>query len=64
MQAFCKVFFVSLLLFQYFKGRFFAPQRGALGAAELRYLSASLEVQCDILTIKQEQLALCKLLLF
>ena len=28
------------------------------------YVVASLEVQCDILTIKQEQLALCKLLLF
>ena len=26
-------------LFQYFKGRFFAPQRGALCAAELRCLA-------------------------
>ena len=35
MQVFCKVFFVSLLLFQYFKERFGLAER-ALGAAELQ----------------------------
>ena len=33
MQAFCKVFFVSLLLFQYFKGHFARGASGCRGGA-------------------------------
>ena len=69
-------FFVSLLLFQYFKGHLRGEAANphliafSLSPYSLQqqccgfYVVASLEVQCDILTIKQEQLALCKLLLF
>ena len=68
-------FFVSLLLFQYFKGHLRGEAANphliafSLSPYSLQqqccgfYVVASLEVQCDILAIKQEQLALCKLLL-
>ena len=70
------LFFVSLLLLQYFKGHLRGEAANphliafSLSPYSLQqqccgfYVVASLEVQCDILTIKQEQLALCKLLLF